>query len=159
LNDEIYQQATFPGVQNCPADVLLARLADDLRRQLLEALTAVLLRPAALELADALEEPLKKAKEAVEPARQAAQAAGMAFQDADAAYAAARAAYQRRERPDEPNRDEVRRLEQEFTEAQRAVERAERTVAYHELQIAGLRAAPEPDPAILERLGLGTYEP
>ena len=168
MNKELYDQATYPGVQVARSDVLLRRLADRAKEQALAALTAALVRPEALALADALAEPLAEATAAAAGPLAAVDAARKAFAKEQESVTARLAAFwaskrrtdpDDRERPPEQDTPKVQELRAALFAAEQAAQPYARRVAYHEEQIAGLLRAPRPDCRVLERLGVGIYEP
>lgn len=64
MNRELYERATYPRVYAARSGDLLRSLAEVGQQQALAALTAALVRPEALAIAEALAEPLAKAQEA-----------------------------------------------------------------------------------------------
>lgn len=168
MNQEVYEQATYPGVQAATSTTLLSRLADVAREQALEALTAALVRPEALALADALAETLADASAAAAEPLAAVDAARKALAKEQQSVTARLAAFwadkrhadpDDRERPPEQDTPDVQELKAALAAAEQAAQPFARRVAYHEEQIAGLLRAPRPDCRILERLGLGTNTP
>jgi hypothetical protein len=168
MNHELYEQATYPGVQAARSDVLLRRLTAMAREDALAALTAALVRPEAVALADALAEPLAEATEAAAEPLAAVDAARKALAREQGSVTARLAAFwaskrridpDDRERPPEQDTPKVRELRAALLAAEKAAQPFSQRVAYHEEQIAGLLRAPRPDCRILERLGVGVYEP
>lgn len=166
MNKELYEQATYPGVCAVTSDALLRRLFERGQAEVLAALAAVVVRREALELANALAEPLSEATAAAAAPLAAVDTARLALANEQKRVTACLAAFyasERRADPDDrerpPGQDtpEVQRLRGELAAAEKAAEHFVRRVAYHEEQIAGLLRAPEPDRLILERLGLGVY--
>jgi hypothetical protein len=168
MNRELYDQATYPGIQAATSTTLLSRLADAAREQALDAFTATLVRPEALALADALEAgPLAEATEAAAPYLAAVDAARRALAEEQQSVTARLAAFwasKRRadldDKEREPDREtpKVQELRAALAAAEQAAQPFARRVAYHEEQIAGLLRAPHPDESILERLGVGVYQ-
>ncbi len=168
MNQELYEQATYPGVQAARSDVLLARLANVAREQALAAFTAVLVRQEALALANALAEPLAQATEAAAGPLAAVNAARKALASEQESVTGRLAAFwackrrtdpDDRERPPEHDTPKVQELRAALLAAERTAQPFVQRVAYHEEQIAGLMRAPHPDCRILERLGVGVNEP
>ncbi len=159
MNDELIRQAARPGSDP------LRTLTDAAREDVLETLTAVLAYPAAQRLADALEgEPLQKLREAassplaaVEEAQQALTAERATIHDDLAAFfsAPARREAGDHERAPADTSPRVKELQEELTAAVQAATPSESAVRSLSYKIDSLRAAPRPDPVILERLGLG----
>lgn len=168
MNQEIFTQATYPGIQAATSTTILSRLADVAREQALAALTAALVRPEAFALADALAEPLAEATEAAAAPLAAVDAARKALAKEQGSVTARLAAFwasKRRTDPDDkeraPGQDtpKVQELRAALAAAEQAALPFAQHVAYHEEQIHGLLRAPRPDCRILEMLGVGVNEP
>lgn len=121
-------------------------------------------RPEALALAAALEgEPLQKAHEAAVEPLAVVDAARKALAKERQSIAGCLAAFwnsKPRGDPDDREREPVKQTEEvrapktALVAAEQAAQPFTQRVQYHEGQIAGLRAPPAPDPAILACLGM-----
>ncbi len=158
MNQELFDQATYPKVMTLSGPQLLRRLTEASREQALSVLAAAVTRAEAAELADALEaDPLRKAREAAAAPLAAVEAAREARDREDGSISARLRDYFTRKADDaatgerEPDRDTPRM--QELRAALAAAEEEampfKQRVAYHEDQINALRNVPAPDPAIL----------
>ena len=139
-------------------DALLRQLTSEVQGAMEAALTAALVRPRALELADLLVEPLEKARAAAVEPMAAVDAARQALADEQRSIAGRLAAFwnsKKRGDPDDREREpvkdteEVQALKAVLQDAEKAAFPYQQRVRYHELQIEGLRAAPVPDPVVL----------
>ena len=173
MDTELYNQATYPlgkypegapwpegerAVQSVAGVEIMRRLTAGARERALDVLAAALAHADAMEFASALEGvPLQRAKvEAAEPEAAVAAARKALAKEEDstiaklAAYFKAKVAGTLSPGEGEPARE---------SEKVEALEAApfRRRVQYHTAQIAALRAAPAPDPAVLEALGLGRH--
>jgi hypothetical protein len=184
MDTELYNQATYP-LGKYPADqpwpenertiesatgaTILRQLTTAAGERALDVLAAALAHADAMEFAAALEgTPLQRAKaEAAEP-EAAVAAARKALEHEDkstvahlAAYFKAKVAGTVKPGEGEPPRESAKMVELRAALAAAELEAApfRRRVQYHESQIATLRAAPAPDPAVLEALGLGRNVP
>jgi hypothetical protein len=168
MNQELYEQATYPGVNAAGSAELLRRLSAAAREQVLEALAAALVRRDAVEMADAIEAgPLAEAREAAVEPRAAVEEARQALVKEQGSVSSRLAAFwastrrsdpDDRERPPDADSDAVQALRAELAAAEDAAQPFVQRVQYHEGQVSGLRAAPRPDPAVLEVLGLGATD-
>lgn len=153
MDQQLYEQAQQPGSNP------LHELTVACREQALAALTSALVRPAALELADALEgEPMNRLREAAaEPLAALAEARKTLTKEKQSIHArlAAFHASARRKDPEDqenpPASDSpaVQALTAALTAAETAaapIESKIRTLGY---AIAALRATPEPDATVL----------
>jgi len=182
MDHELFAQAIYPAakyaegapwpeneraVQSAAGVEIMRQLTTAAGVRVLDVLAAVLVRADALEFADALEGvPLQRAKaEAAEP-EAAVAAARKALEHEEkstvahlAAYFKAKVAGTLSSGEGEPPRESAKMVELRAAVAAAELEAApfRRRVQYHESQIATLRAAPAPDPAVLEALGLGRH--
>jgi len=161
MNRELYEQATYPGINRASSAMLLRSLADVGREQALAALTAALVRPEALALAEALAEPLAEAQEAaaeplaaVDAARKALTKEKQGVISRVAAFynAARRRDEGDRERPPEQDTPAVQELTASLAVAEQAAMPFKQRADYHLEQVEGLRRAPAPDPGTLAAL-------
>lgn len=182
MDHELFAQATYPAgkypegapwpegeraVQSVAGAEILRRLTAGARERALDVLAAVLVRADAMEFASALEgAPLQRAKAEAAGPEAAVAAAKKALAKEEDSTIAKLAAYFKSKRDDAlaPGEGEPARESEKVRELKAAVAAAEleaapftRRVHYHESQIAALRAAPAPDPAVLEALGLGRH--
>lgn len=155
MNEELLTRALQPGHSST---TLLREMASDARRDVVEALAAAIVRREAVELADALADgPLTAAVEAAQGPFAAFDAARKALADEEHSIAARLAEHFKRVAAGaaaggrDPDRETLR-----LRELREAVNAAEQeafpytnAVTIIEEQIAGLRAAPPPDPAVL----------
>lgn len=145
----------------------LREMTDAAQKDVLATLIAAVVHGAALELADALEgEPLQKLREAAaEPV--AAVAAAQKALDAEAASvhtrlaafhsSPARKSAGDREHPPAGDTPRLLELQAALNAATQEATGPESRVRSFGYKIAALRAAPAPDPAVLEALGLGRH--
>jgi len=159
MNEEFVRQAQRPGSNP------LSALTDQAHDDVIETLVAALVYPQALALADALEgEPLQKLREAAAGPLADVAAAREALAEEKKSVAGRVIEFWESKRRSDPDDREVSppsstpRVQalQEALQAAVAAsvpsESACRSLGY---KIDSLRAAPRPDPVILERLGLG----
>ena len=158
MNRELYDQATYPGVYVASGSMLLRRLAEASREQALQALTAALVRPEALEMADALAEPLAAAEAAaaeplaaVEEVRRALAAERNTIHERLAAFFSSpkRREAGDAERAPADTSPRVKELQQALEEAEAVLMPFRQRADYHREQIAALRAVPDADPVVL----------
>ena len=157
LSEGICTQAAG-NTQHLRSDVLLGQLSAGARKRAEDALTAALVRPAALELADALEAKLKEAREAaVGPEKAVADAQKALTAEQQSVVGRLAAFWQSKHRADANDRErEPERETPEVAAAKAALATAEaearpflQELRYREEQVAGLRACSEPDPDVL----------
>ena len=157
MDHELYEQASHPIVRNLTGTVLLGRLTEAARAQALEALSAALARPEALELADALAAPLAEAREAAAEPEAAVAAARKALEKEKSSIHARLAAWHKSRigaaaddtQPPAQDTAAVQELQAAVTAAEKAAAPLTARVRYHENQIADLRACPPADAATL----------
>lgn len=182
MDTELYNQATYPlgkypegapwpegerAVQSVAGVEIMRRLTAGARERALDVLAAALAHADAMEFASALEGvPLQRAKvEAAEPEAAVAAARKALAKEEDstiarlAAYFKAKLAGTLSPGEGEPAREseKVKALKAAVAAAELEAAPFRRRVQYHTAQIAALRAAPAPDPAVLEALGLGRH--
>ena len=152
MNRELYEPATYPGVNATNSRRAPACLSEIWREQALDALTARVGAPQALALADALAEPLAKANEAateplaaVDRARKAlAKEQQKSIRPTGRVLGiAAPCEPDDRERPPAAETPEVEQLQAALAEAEQAAMPFAQRAAYHEEQIRGLLDAPD----------------
>lgn len=155
MDQELLQRALMPGHSSL---VLLHEMTRAAREKVVGVLAAATVRAEALELADALEAELEKAKEAAaEPARRveaarkaiAAEQHSIATRLADFWHSVRRSAPDDREREPERETPKLQELRAALAEAERDAFPSVQEVRIREEQVRGLRAAPEPDAATL----------
>jgi hypothetical protein len=158
LNKELLTRAQQPGCSP------LREMTDQARKDIVEALTAALVRPAALELADALEgEPLEKLRqEAAGPAEAVAAARDALRKEKESVSGRLAAFWQSKRRADPDDREsapatdtpKVQELQAALNAAQQAATPSESKLRAFGYMIESLRAAPAPDPAVLAALAM-----
>jgi len=157
VDKDMFHGATRPTMHVNAAE-LLRQLSTANRDRALETLTNALVFPQALEFADALGDALAAAQEAavepeaaVEAARQALNKEQHGIAGRMKAFwdAKLRADAGAGERPPDAETAKVVELRAALDAAELAAMPFAQRVRYHESQIAGLRAAPAPDPAAL----------
>jgi len=158
INADTFKAATNP-VLNRSSLVLLHNMTIEARESVASVLAAAVVRADALELADALEgEPLEKAKAAaVEPEAAVAAAQKALTKERKSVIARVREFYDSAkrlvagddERPPEQETPAVQELAAALAAADQACFLATQPLRCHQEQIAGLRATPEPDAAVL----------
>jgi hypothetical protein len=141
-----------------PAHALLRQLNEETKGRALDVFTAALVRADALELADALGDALVAAeKAAVEPVAAVAAAKQALDKEENSVLVAVADFFKRKVagtvKPGEPEPDrsspKVRALREALAAAEQEAAPFTKRVRYHTDQIAALRAAPAPDPAVL----------
>ena len=153
MNEELLKQAQQPG------SMPLRELASAARTDVVEVLTAALVYPAALELADALEgEPMRQLREEAAPYLKAVAEAREALtaerKSVHARLAAFFSSPQRgepgdREQPPASDTPRVQELQAALSAAEQAATPAESKVRALGYKIDELRTAPAPDRAVL----------
>lgn len=182
MDRELFAQATYPltkypegapwpegerAVQSVAGTEIMRRLTTAAGVRVLDVLAAALAHADAAEFADALEGvPLQRAKaEAAEPEAAVIAAKKALAKEEDstlkhlADFINRKVAGTLARGEGEPPRESAKVLELKAAVAAAEQEAApfRRRVDYHEGQIAALRAAPAPDPATLDALGLGRH--
>jgi len=182
MDKELFAQAVYPAakypeghpwpegeraVQSVAGVEIMRRLTAGARERALDVLAAALAHADALEFASALEGvPLQRAKaEAAEPEAAVAAAKKALAKEEDSTLAKLADFFKSKRAgtlspgEGEPAREseKVRQLKAALAAAEQEAAPFSRRVHYHESQIAALRAAPAPDPAVLEALGLGRH--
>lgn len=182
MDRELFAQATYPAakypegapwpenerqVQSATGATIMRRLTTAAGVRVIDVLAAVLVRADAIEFADALEgAPLQRARaEAAEPEAAVVAAKKALAKEENSVLVAIRAYIDRKiagtltRGESEPPRESARvsELKAALAAAVAAAAPFRRRVDYHTAQIAALRAAPAPDPDVLEILGLGRH--